>query len=280
MAATAPDPQAAAPLAERPPARVGPRTSTLAEAGQMTSFAGQALRALPGSLTYVSEGMRQASLMMRGTLPLMFSMQLFQGFVVGTFGFFLLRGIGAGDFFGLVTGIVGPRQVAATMFGYVFAAKVCCGIAAELGAMKIQQEVDALESTGVDPQRYLVGTRLVGVLLFAPVAAVVSMMANVLGAYLIVVVLLDGLSGHTLMSLHWAVQGFGDTVFVIVTCTTIAVTTALVACFYGLRTTGGPAAVGASVARSLVVNLVVLHVIAAFFAVMVFGTDNNLPIGG
>jgi phospholipid/cholesterol/gamma-HCH transport system permease protein len=218
--------------------------------------------------------------MMRGTLPLMFCMQLFQGFVVGTFGFFLLRGLGAGDFFGLVTGNVGPRQVAATMFGYVFAAKICCGITAELGAMKIQQEVDALESTGVDPNKYLVGTRLVGVLLFAPVAAIVSMFANIFGAYIIVVWLLHGISGDTLMSLHWSVQNFGDSIFVIVTCTTIAVSTAVVACFYGLRTTGGPANVGNSVARSLVVNLVILHIIAAFFAVMAFGTNNHLPIGG
>ncbi len=277
MATVAPDSPVVPKRAPRP---AGPVQSGLREAGELTRFAGQSLAALPGSAAYVSEGMRQAALMVRGTLPLLFCMQLFQGFVVGTFGFFLLRGIGAGDFFGLVTGIVGPRQVACTMFGYVFTAKICCGIAAELGAMKIQQEVDALESTGVDPRRYLVGTRLIGVLLFAPIGAAVSLIANILGAYLIVVVLLKGISSDTLMSLHWNVQSFGDSVFVIVTATTIAVSTAIVACFYGLRTSGGPANVGTTVARSLVVNLVILHFVAAFFAVLAFGFDNNLPIGG
>jgi len=258
----------------------GPLVAAVREAGQLTVFAGQSVRALPGSLAFISEGLRQASLMLRGTLPLMFFMQMFQGFVVGTFAFFLLRGIGAGDFFGLITGVVGPRQVACTMFGYVFAAKICCGITAELGAMKIQQEVDALESTGVDPMRYLVGTRLVGVLLFTPIAAAMSLFALILGSYLIVVVILGGLSGNALMSLHWSVQTVGDTIFVIRTSTLIALTSAIVACFYGLRTTGGPAAVGGSVARSLVVNLVLLHIIAAFFAVMAYGFDSNLPIGG
>ncbi|PTL58171.1 ABC transporter permease [Paraconexibacter algicola] len=270
----------AVPKPTTPPRRRGPVESLLVEAGELTRFFGTSLAALPGALTYASEGLRQASMMLRGTIPLIFMMQLFQGAVIGTFGFFLLRGIGAGDFFGLTTGVVGPRQTACTMFGYVFTAKIGCGITAELGAMKIQQEVDALESTGVDPRRYLIGTRLIGVLIFAPVAAFVSLIATLVGAFLIVVVLLGGLTTNTLTDVHWSVQGFGDSIFVMVTCTVIAVTTAIVSCFYGLRTVGGPAAVGTSVARSLVVNLVLLHLIAAFGAVVIFGLDAKLPIGG
>lgn len=282
MATTAPTPSAGAPDPAVPaaPAPVGPLRGAAREAGEMTRFLGESIRALPGAAGYASEALRQASLMLRGSIPLVFLMQLFQGAVIGTFGFFLLRGIGAGDFFGLTTGVVGPRQTACTMFGYVFTAKICCGITAELGAMKIQQEVDALESTGVDPRRYLIGTRLVGVLIFAPIAAFVSLVGTIVGAYLIVVVLLGGISANTFLSVHWSVQGFGDSIFVMLTCTGIAFLTAVVACFYGLRTKGGPAAVGTSVARSLVVNLVLLHIIAAVAAVVVFGTDAKLPIGG
>lgn len=278
--ATTTTPESPAPIAATPAPAKPAATGVLAEAGELTVFGGQALVALPGSLRFFSEALRQSALMLRGTIPLLFFMQLLQGFVVGTFGFFLLRGIGASDFFGLVSGIVGPRQVACTMFGYVFTAKICCGITAELGAMKIQQEVDALESTGVDPMRYLVGTRLVGVIIFAPVGAAISLIANVVGNYVVVVILLQGLSGSALMTLHWNVQGFGDTIFVVVTCLLISVSTGIAACFYGLKTRGGPAAVGASVARSLIVNLVFVHLIAAFLAVLVFGFDNKLPIGG
>jgi phospholipid/cholesterol/gamma-HCH transport system permease protein len=261
----------------RSSSRIGP---LLAEAGELTRFAGQALAALPKTFLYTSEALRQTSMMLRGAIPMMFVMQVFQGAVIGTFAFFLLRGIGAADYFGLTTGVVGPRQTAATMFGYVFTARVCCGMAAELGAMKIQQEIDALESVGVDPRHYLVGTRLLATLFFAPIAAFVSLIGTLVGAYLIVVVLLGGLSENTLTTVHWSVQSFGDSIFVVVICTLIALITAIVACFYGLRTTGGPAAVGASVARSIVVNLVLLHLIAACGAVFVFGTDANLPIGG
>jgi phospholipid/cholesterol/gamma-HCH transport system permease protein len=276
MAAAATTPPAAPAVA--PP--TGKVHGALREAGELTRFGGQSIAALPGSLQYVSEALRQASMMLRGTIPLLTAMQIFQGAVVSIFAFFLLRGIGAGDYFGLITGIIGPRQVACTMFGYVFTAKICCGIAAEIGAMKIQQEVDALESTGVDPRRYLVGTRLLGVLLFTPVAALVSVLATALGSYLVVVPLLHGLSGDALMSVHWSIQSLFDTSYVIIDCLLIAVPTAIAACFYGLRTVGGPAAVGGSVARSLVVNLVIVHIVAAFGAVMAFGFDNRLPIGG
>jgi phospholipid/cholesterol/gamma-HCH transport system permease protein len=94
------------------------------------------------------------------------------------------------------------------------------------------------------------------------------------------VVLLHGIPGNVLLDVHWSVQTLADYFFTLITITAIAVPTALIACFYGLRTTGGPAAVGGSVARSVLVNIVLLHLIAAFFAVLVYGTDLRLPIGG
>mgnify|MGYP001349951894 CR=1 FL=1 len=250
------------------------------EAGELAIFCVQALIATPRALRYFAEVLRQTALMMRGTLLLVFTMNVFLGITVGNFAFFTLRSIGASDFMGLVSGYGAPRQLGVTMFGYVFTAKVCCAMAAELGAMRIQQEVDAYSSTGVDPIRYLVGTRLIAVVLFVPVAAFASLVGHIAGVYVMSVILLQGLPGGTLMSVHWAVQSLADQIFAISVMLGIAVSTALVACFYGLRTRGGPAAVGSSVARSLVVNLVLLHVVAVVFAMFVYGPDLKLPIGG
>lgn len=260
--------------------QVGRSREFLRELGDMVIFVGQALRALPGSLRYVSEGLRQAAMMFRGTTLLVFIMQIFIGFTTTNFAFFFLRSIGASDYMGIVSGYAGPRQIAPSMFAYVFTARVCCGMAAELGAMKIQQEVDALESTGVDPMRYLVGTRLLGVLLFVPVGAVVSLIGILIGIYLNTVTVLHGISPHVLLDVNWSVQTISDQLIAMLTMGVIAVVTAAVACFYGLRTKGGPAAVGTSVARSLYMNLVLLHVIAVFFAVFFYGTNLRLPIGG
>jgi phospholipid/cholesterol/gamma-HCH transport system permease protein len=78
--------------------------------------------------------------------------------------------------------------------------------------------------------------------------------------------------------LHWGVQSLLELVFPLMTIGAIAIVCATIACFYGLRTRGGPADVGASVARSLFVNLVLLHVIASVFAFIVYGAKLGLPI--
>lgn len=270
----------AAPGAEAPAAPPARSSGVLGEVGDLMVFAGRSLAAIPGTFRFASEALRQASMMLSGTLVLLFVMNVFQGMSVANAGYFLLRSIGASDFLGLLSGYVGPRQLATAMFGYVFAAKICCGMAAELGAMKIQQEVDAYESTGVDPQRYLVGTRLLGVLIFLPAATIVAILGNLFGTYFLAVILLGGIPGNVLLDVHWSVQTLFDYGFALMTITAMAIPCAIIACFYGLRTRGGPDAVGSSVARSMLVNIVLLHIIAAFLAVIVYGTDLRLPIGG
>jgi phospholipid/cholesterol/gamma-HCH transport system permease protein len=274
MAATAPD--IAAP--RRP--GLGAPQSLLVEVGELVLFSGQAIRAIPYSLRYFSEVARHASLMLRGTLPLMAVMTAFIGTSVINFGFFFLRSIGASDAVGLASGYGGPRQLATTMFGYVFTAKVCCGIAAELGAMKIQQEVDAMEADAVDPTRYLIGTRLVASLLFTPIAVALTILTYTAGCYATAVLLLQGVDPHVFLDVHWSVQSLSDWTFVLVLCLLLSLTTATVGCFYGLRATGGPAGVGRAVARSLFVNLIIVHVFAVCGAVVVYGANLKLPVGG
>jgi len=265
-----------------PPDAAPPRTSNamLREAGDLTIFFWQSLAAMPASLRYTSECLRQAAMMAQGTMLLIFAMNAFLGMTLANVLYFLLRTLGASDYLGALSGYGTPRQIVTTMFGYVFTAKVCCGMAAELGAMKIQQEIDAYQSTGVDERQYIVGTRLVGALIFAPLAVAVGLIGSIAGTYFETVTVIQGISGHVLLDVHWSVQTLSDQVFALVTTVAIALPTAIVACFYGLRTSGGPAAVGDSVARSIYVNLVLLHLIAVFAAVVYYGPDLRLPIGG
>jgi phospholipid/cholesterol/gamma-HCH transport system permease protein len=61
---------------------------------------------------------------------------------------------------------------------------------------------------------------------------------------------------------------------------TMAMFIVIVSCFYGYRASGGPASVGSAVARSLLVNIVMVHVIATFYVFVFFGLNPHLPIGG
>jgi phospholipid/cholesterol/gamma-HCH transport system permease protein len=263
-----------------PPPAAGPIGGALDGAGEWTTFFGRTVKGTFGTFPYFSEVLRQAAIMIAGTSLLMFVMNIFQGASVANFGFFFLRAIGAGDFMGLVSGYAGPRQTGVTMFGYVFCAKICCGMTAEIGAMKIQQEIDALESTGVDTMRYIVGTRMAAVLIFVPIAAALALIGQIVGVYIITVTIVHGIAPSTLLNVNWAVQTINDQIYSLFTMGLIAVVTASVAMFFGLRASGGPANVGAAVAKGILANLVILHLISAFCAIMFYGGSSKLPIGG
>ncbi|EHN11037.1 putative ABC transporter integral membrane protein [Patulibacter medicamentivorans] len=262
------------------PRREGTIVAGLREAGELTEFYGRAMVSLPGTLRYTSEILRQTAILIRGTTVLMFFLSAFLGISVVNFAFFFLRSIGASDFTGAATGFANPLLGATLMFGYVFTAKVCCGMVAELGAMKIQQEIDALDSTGVDPMRYVVGTRLLAVLLYIPIGGTVALLGATAGSYFVGVVVLQGVGSEAFLQINWAVQPLQVQVNSLITQGAIAMVTSVVACFYGLRTKGGPAAVGDSVARSLIANLVLVHLIAGFLVVFFYGTELLMPIGG
>lgn len=250
------------------------------EVGDLVFMIGQSLAALVFTPRYLSEILRSAAQTIVRTSLLMFVMNAFLGMGIVNGAYFFLRGIGAGDFLGTVSGYAIPRLLAVLMFGYVFTAAVCCAIAAEIGAMKVNQEIDAYESTGVDPLRYLVGTRFLGMLIFLPLGVLLALLGELAGTYLNAVVILQGIGSTQLLDLHWSVQTVSDQIYTFVTIAAIATTTTLIACFYGLRTHGGPAAVGEAVAKSLLVNLVVVHMIAAAFAVLYYSGNLALPIGG
>lgn len=252
----------------------------LDEAGELTAFSGRSLRALAGTPRYASEVLRHAAILIRGTTMLMLVMNAFFGFALVNFTYFFLRTIGATDFTGIAIGIGHPRLGAIVMFGYVFAAKVGCGMTAEIGAAKVNEELDAYESEGVDPYRYVIGTRIAGALIYVPIAAAVALVGGLVGGYVNAVIVLQGLSGEGFTSVNWDIQSLADQFYMLVTATVIGVVIVLVACFYGYRAAGGPAGVGDAVARSVTVNLVLLHMIAAFFVILFYGTDAQVPFGG
>src|SRR4051794_11314118 len=119
-----------APVETPRPRQVGPLRAGLRETGDLVVFGWEIIRAVPRTFRYFSEILRYAAMIIRRTSLLLFAMNMFLGFSVATFGFFLLRSIGAGDAVGVVTGLLTQRQVSTTMFGYVLAASVCCGFAA------------------------------------------------------------------------------------------------------------------------------------------------------
>lgn len=275
--ASTPVPPARATPTVRPPGRI---RTFLIEVGDLGAFAVGALRALPTVPRFGAEVLRQASILVKGSLLIIAALVLFIGVTQVNFAYFFLKSAGASDYTGLFSGLTTPRAAVPIMFGYIFAAKVGGGLAAEIGAMRISEEVDALEAEGINPLSYLIGTRLLGAMLFAPIAAIVALLAGTAGSYIQAIPVLDGLTPGSFLHYHWGVQNLTDQFLAILNLTVQAMVIVIVSCYYGYRATGGPTAVGAAVARSLLVNIVLIHVITATSILVFYGQDPNLPIGG
>jgi len=254
--------------------------SALIEAGEMAEFAGATIVGLRRVPRYTSEVLRQAAILVRGSTIIIFAMVTFIGMAAVTFAYFFLRSAGASDYTGLFTGIVMPRAAVPIMFGYVFSAKVGCGLVAEIGAMRINDEIDAFEVEGVNPMSYVVGTRLMGALIFIPIAVTVALLGGDIGSLFQAVPILHATSPGGFLHYHWASQDLTDNLQAYLNCGSMALFIVLVSCFYGYRAKGGPAGVGQACARSLLVNIVMVHVIATFWVFIFFGINPNLPIGG
>lgn len=253
--------------------------TVLAEMGELIVFMGSVVRALPGSVRYISEALRQSAMMIVSTSLLLFVMYIFMGIVTMNTGYFLLFPLGAADYLGAI-GAFGIHVSAVIMFFWVFVSKVCGGFVAEIGSMKISQEIDAFESVGIDPLRFVVGTRILATILYIPIATVIGLLGYLTGCYIDAILILNALDPAGFFRFNWLSQGISDQLFVLTTTALAGITTAITACFYGLRATGGPAGVGDAVAQAVKINLVIANLVGAFTVILWYGEDAGVPIGG
>jgi phospholipid/cholesterol/gamma-HCH transport system permease protein len=271
--------RASPPPAVTVPRSAGPVSRAVQEYGALLRFGGRSIKSLPGTLWYFSEVLRQFAVIAVETVWLLAFLEVMIAVSGSNFAYFLLKAVGATDF----TGIGGPltgRVACLAMFGYVFVAKVCGGFVAEIGAMKIGEEISALESVGVDPMRYVVGTRVLATIMFVPVAVGVAALSFYVGYYVNVVIVLHGVSGVGVNEFYWGVQSLRDLEYMFVVIAATAIVTAIVACFYGMRTVGGPAAIGDAVAGAVIRNLVIVHVLGSVIVTLWYATNYGLTIGG
>jgi phospholipid/cholesterol/gamma-HCH transport system permease protein len=256
-----------------------PRGS-IQEFGDLSTFSVRSLLNLHGAVRYMSETLRQLAILIRGSTHLLALLSIGMGFGLINFGYYFLRSAGAADYTGLLAGIGIPRATVGMAVGYVLSAKVGGGIVSEIGAMRINEEIDALEVGGIDSIQYLVATRVAAMVLYAPIATAVLLLSQFGISYFVAVDLLHAVPPATFNQYAWGYQAVPDQLFALGIVTAICLNIVLVGCYYGYRVSGGPAAIGSAVARALLVNLVMVHVILGVGDFLVYGKNLGLPIGG
>jgi phospholipid/cholesterol/gamma-HCH transport system permease protein len=197
----------------------------------------------------------------------------------GTEAIYTLKQVGAPIYSGIFNAWCMMREMTPYMWGYILAAKVGCGLVAELGSMRISDEIDAIEVMGIDSQVYLVGTRVVAAWMSVPFLYAVSLAMMSIGEILITVYLVGGVSpgGHNYI--FWLYQNPLDYFYSMCKGVAMATTIVFVGCYYGYTVRGGSVEVGKATAKSMILNMIMIHVIGALGTQLFWGVAPNAPIG-
>ena len=214
-----------------------------------------------------------------GTAGVIFFMAFFTGTQVGLEGFKGLQLIGAEAFTGFVSAFANTREITPLIAGVTLAAQVGCGFTAELGAMRVNEEIDALEVMAIRPVPYLVSTRIVSALIAITPLYLISLFSSYIATELVVTKLL-GLSGGTYDHYFNLFLPPVDVLYSLIKAAVFAVTVALIHCYYGFNASGGPAGVGIAVGKAIRSSIVAINVINLMMSAFMWGVTDTVRIAG
>lgn len=252
--------------------------AALATGGEIIRFAGQTIKSLPDVRTHWSEVIRQCALLILSSGLIIWGMQFVMGTMCGTEAIYTLKQVGAPLYSGIFNAWCAVRELVPYMWGYILSAKVGCGLVAEIGSMRIAEEVDAMEVMGVKSRSYLVGTRIVATWLAMPFLYAVSLGMMSLGEILVTVYHVGGVSPGGHMYIFWLYQNPLDFLYSMAKAIAMGTVIVFVSCYYGYTARGGPVEVGKNTAKSMMLNMVLVHLIGALGTQLFWGLSPNAPI--
>ncbi|QYJ03845.1 ABC transporter permease [Nocardioides panacisoli] len=257
--------------------------------GQELSFYIKVLMALPRSVRrYPKEILRilaevtlgsGALAVIGGTVGVIVGMTFFTGAQVGLSGYAALDQLGTAALSGFVSAYFNTREIAPLVAGIALAATVGCGFTAQLGAMRISEEVDAVEVMAIPSMPFLVATRVIGGLIAIVPLYVVGLLSSYMASRL-VVVQFYGQSTGTYDHYFYQFLPPGDVLWSFGKVLVFAVVVILIHCYHGYTASGGPAGVGVAVGRAVRTSIVAINVIDLFLSMAIWGTTTTVRLAG
>jgi phospholipid/cholesterol/gamma-HCH transport system permease protein len=229
---------------------------------------------------FFGEALRQAGILILGSALVIWGLVFISGLTCGIEGAYLLRAQGAPAYAGVFAAWCDLREITPYAFGYMMAAKVGTGIVAELGAMRISDEIDALEVMGVPPVTFLAATRLLAAWIVLPFLYLGAVGVAFLSSWIAVVEQVGDVSSGGYFLIFWMFQNPPDLLFSLIKGMTMATVIVLVGCYYGYTASGGPVGVGTATAKSMFLNIIMVHVIGMLGTLVFWGANPRAPIGG
>ena len=229
---------------------------------------------------FFGEALRQTGILILGSTIVIWGLVFILGLQCGIEGAYFNRSVGAPAYAGVFAAWCDLREVIPYAFGYMLAAKVGTGIVAELGAMRISDEIDALEVMGVPPVTFLGATRLLAAWIAFPFMYLAAVGIGFFASWLAVVEQIGDVSSGGYFLIFWMFQNPPDLLFSLIKGMVMATAIVLVGCYYGYTASGGPVGVGTATAKSMVLNIVLVHIIGMMGTLVFWGANPRAPIGG
>ena len=200
-------------------------------------------------------------------LPIVLILNFLVGLVTGFQAAIQLEQFGANIFVADLVGLSVTRELAPLMTAIIVAGRSGAAYSAELGTMRVDEEIDALRTMGLDPYHFLVIPRVIALLIVLPLLTILADIAGIAGGLLVGLLRLDLTASAFLVETQNAVQiwdvssGLLKTLF-------FGASIALIACERGLATTGGAEGVGRATTSAVVTSLFAIVVLDAIFTVV------------
>ncbi len=214
-----------------------------------------------------------------GTVGVICFLTFFTGTEVGLQGYQALNQIGSSAFTGFISAYFNTREISPLVAALALSATVGCGFTAQLGAMRISEEVDALEVMAVPSLPFLVTTRMIA----GFVAVVPLYVIGLLTSYLATRTIATGYFGQSAGTYDYYFDLFlppGDVLWSFFKALVFSVIVVLVHCYYGYTATGGPAGVGVAVGRAVRLAIVAVNIVDFFLSLAIWGATTTVRIAG
>ncbi|OBH48881.1 ABC transporter permease [Mycobacterium mantenii] len=269
---------------------LGPRlTDSTRRLGEQTAFYGQSLTATVDAIRrYPNELLRLIAEMgmgtgalavIGGTVGIIGFLTLTTGALVAVQGYDTLSNIGVEALTGFLSAFLNVRMIAPCTAGLALAATIGAGATAQLGAMRINEEIDALEVMGIRAVTYLASTRIIaGVLVVIPLYAVAVLMSFIAAKFLTIYVY--GQSRGVYEHYFATFLRPTDLFWSFLAALTMAAGVMVVHTYYGFTATGGPAGVGEAVGRSVRSSMIVTAFVCLMISLSVYGQSGNFNLSG
>jgi phospholipid/cholesterol/gamma-HCH transport system permease protein len=250
--------------------------------GDLGSFSARVIGSIVGGrvVRFFGEALRQSGILILSSTLVVWGLVFIIGLQCGIEGAYFSRSVGAPANAGVFSAWCDLRELVPYVFGYMLAAMVGTGVVAELGSMRISDEIDALEVMGLPSLVFLCGTRLLASWLVLPFMYVAAIGAGFFASYLAVVQQIGEVSSGGFFLIFWMFQNPPDLVYSVIKAMAMATVIVLVGCYYGYNASGGPVGVGTATAKSMVLNLVLIHLIGMLGTQVFWGANPRAPIGG